>query len=253
MKRTSTIATVLGAAAVSLFAAASALADTVQMHFVETGQGRSVRINMNGNKKNVFAGQLIHSMTGGVGVGAMLNGLYVTFCTDIMEYVTPTAKTYDVVDVEDVPAPAMGLDKAAAILDMYNYANGQQLDDSVSNDFAAAFQIAVWEIVNDFTLVGGRSSLSVSDGSFKTTKTDGSTLSLSIRNYLDDLFDAVGLFGGVDRAGYDVLGLRSMAQGNKPGSQDQLVEIPMVPLPSAAGLAAAGLLGLSSRRRRSLA
>ncbi|MEC9372910.1 MAG: hypothetical protein VYC34_03665, partial [Planctomycetota bacterium] len=216
-------------AAFALSIAGLAAADTVDMKFVSTGEGRNVKITIGGSSQNVFAGQLVHEFSNGTGAAASLLGQIITFCTDLHEHVTSTKKTYDLVSVADVPNPTgMGLDRAGAVDDLYAFAAGSQFGGN--DDLAAAFQIAVWEIANDFDASVGRSSLDVTSGNFKARKTDGSALSSSIQGLLADLFDSVGDPGDLGVRTTSVWALRN------DGAQDQLVEMIVIPTPMAGGL-----------------
>ncbi len=234
---------VIIAAIATAAAAGSAFADSVDVKFVGTGQGRSIKFDLNGQRQNVFAGQLKHNFSNGDGVGAELNGDILTYCTDLLERVSGSTNRFDVVEVETAPGTPMGIERANALRDIYVYAGGAQNASNANRDFTAAFQIAVWEIVSDFNGMLGRSSLDVESGAFEAYRTDGSTLSSAIRGHLSDLFDAIGTMG----ARSDGMGLYAVVND---GKQDQLVEMRMVPLPSAAGLGFAGLLGVSGFRRR---
>lgn len=226
------------AAAMAAMLSAPALADTVDVKFLGTGAGTSVKINLNGNQTNVFAGQLIHQFSNGTGAGAQLSGTYVTFCTDLTEYVTSTTKTYNVVGIEDMPNSApMGAAKAQAIADLYAYAAGSQIALAATDNIAAAFQIAVWEIVTDFNALAVNNGLSLSAGSLKVTKTNGSSLGSTLTSTIAAMFSALG----TNASGSGILGV------SRAGSQDQLV---VVPLPAPGILALAGLGGVVALRRR---
>lgn len=226
------------AAAIAAMVSAPALADTVDVKFLGTGAGTSVKINLNGNQTNVFAGQLIHHFSNGTGAGAQLNGTFVTFCTDLTEYVTSTTKTYNVVGIEDMPNSApMGAAKAQAIADLYAYAAGSQIALAATDNIAAAFQIAVWEIVTDFNALAVNNGLSLSAGSLKVTKTNGSSLGSTLTSTIAAMFSALG----TNSSGSGILGV------SRAGSQDQLV---VVPLPAPGILALAGLGGVVALRRR---
>jgi hypothetical protein len=234
----STMSIIAGAACAVLGSAA--MADTVNVQFLGSDQGRNVKVITASSTMNVFAGQLIHRFSNGTGEAAFLNGDRVTFCTDLLEYVTTTPKTYTLVGLDDVPGPSgMGLDKANAIADLYQYAAGTQSRADTNDDFAAAFQLAIWEIVFDFNALGGRSSVDVTAGGFKAKKTDGTALSSPITGYLNTLFNAIGSYSRNDPG--------SLRGVTRSGSQDQIVEIP---LPSPGLLAGAGLFSVAAVRRR---
>lgn len=229
----------LAVAAAATFGSA-AMADTVTVQYLGSDNGRNVKVITSSMNQNVFAGQLIHRFSAGTGEAAYLNGDRITFCTDLYEYVTSTPKTYTLVGLDDVPGPSgMGLAKANAIADLYQYAAGTQSRSDTNDDFAAAFQLAIWEIVFDFNTLSGRSSLDVNAGGFKAKKTDGTTLASVITGHLNNLFNAIGAYSRSDPG--------SLRGVTRSGSQDQIVEIP---LPSPALLAGAGLLGVGAIRRR---
>lgn len=235
-----------GAVAACVVSAAglSAAADTVDVQFLGTGLGRNVKITTawNGNSTNVFAGQLWHRFSNGTGDAAALNGDRMTFCTEIVEYVTTSTREYNLAELADAPSPGtpMGATKAQAIVDLYDYAGGNQFatDATAANrDFAAAFQIAVWEIVYDYD--GSSSSLDVGSDNLKVTKTDGSALSSGVSNLLTLMFNHVQNVEASNPHLFAVI---------RNGSQDQLVLL--VPVPAPLALAGAGLIFVPLVRRR---
>lgn len=229
------------AAAVVLVAAGAASADTVDLKFVGTGQGKNVSVNGGSGWFHVFAGQLMHSFKNGTGAGAEFNGqTHVTYCNDLHQYVTSNTKTYTLVDIKDMPAGApMGLAKAQAIKDIYAYADGAQVSAGADANFAAAFQIAVWEIVKDYDAGVGNASLNVNAGQFRARSTGGGSLASGITMALNNLFAAVGSNANFSA----IVGLAS----NK--YQDQMV-LRQIPLPSAGAMGLAGLALIAARRRR---
>lgn len=229
------------AAAVVVAAAGAAQADTIDVRYLGTGAGSSVRITNNGSSRNLFAGQLRHTLTNGTGLGATLHGTWVTFCTDLNQSVTSTTRTYDVVDVAQVPNwGPMGIARANAIRDMYAYANGSQLvPGSATNALATAFQLAVWEIVTDFNPSVGVASLSLSSGGFRATRTNGSSLSSAVMGHVNALFGSIG--AAPTGGNVSILGIRSAT------AQDQIVPIPA---PGAFALTSLGCVCLAGRRRR---
>ena len=202
------------------------------------GKGRDVRVTYGSTTKNVFAGQLNFRLSNGTGAASALNGDWVTFCTDLAQGTNSTNRSFDVVPLAQVPnGGPMGGMKAAAIMDLYTFANGQQLAANANQDLAAAFQIAVWEIVRDYDFTQGSSSLSLASGDFKATGKNGNTLSSAIAGHVSSLFASIGSSTGSS----SLLGLRNGS------SQDQVLP---VPAPGPAVLAAAaGLLALPRRRR----
>lgn len=215
-------------------------ADSVDLQYLGSGNGRSVSIVANGTSKSVFAGQLKFSVVNGSGsTGIRLNGPLMTYCIDVLEQVSGGLNTYDLAALEDAPvtagsiSPAMGPEKAAAIARLYTAAGGNQF--TTDNDFAAAFQLAVWEVISDFGTTGA--TLGIYDGNFEIT----SGLNSGTESVLTALLaaaadDSVGLFAGLGAL-------------TNEGFQDQLYSV-AVPLPGAAGLAAVGLAGVVVARRR---
>ncbi len=92
----------------------------------------------------------------------------------------------------------MGDARADAIENMYLFAAGLQLTAAATNEYATAFQLAVWEIVHDFDAGLGLASLNITGGLFRATKTDGSSLSGGVLSHLSTFFTAAA--GAAPRA-----------------------------------------------------
>ncbi len=227
----------------SFCAVSATLADTVNLSYTGTGAGRNVKVILNGTGSNVFAGQLRHSFAGGTGAASGLSGILTTFCADLTEFTSTRWGAYEVKPIGSMPvssgAGAMGAERAQAIYDLYGAAGGAQL--GANADVAAAFQIALWEVVYDFNAAVGRSSLDVAGGSLRAQTTSGGTLNNSILTWLNSFFDSI-VVNNVSQVG--LVGLAAQ------GRQDQVV---MIPFPAAAWIGFAGLAGvgiLHSARRR---
>lgn len=219
--------------------AASANAGFVDMKFLGTGEGSNVKSTHFGNTRNVFAGQLRHRIANGLGTEAALNGDHRTFCADFYETVSSSFTPYEVVEIELVSDTApMGNVKAGAIRSIYTASGAAALDSNASSSLAAAFQLAVWEIVTDFD--GTMGSLSITAGNFSAKKTDGNALSTTINNHLAALFAAVA---SSNEGLPNLVGLRSQC------AQDQLVMGFSIPTPGTAVLASLGILCVGRRRR----
>lgn len=215
---------------------AFAAADSVSMRFIGSGAGRTATIRINGNQYNVHAGQLNHEITARSGSTAPALGALATYCVDISEWVSSQSQQYDVSELTDAPVgngnSGMDQHKADAIGRLYAYADGQQY--GTSNNFSAAFQLAVWEVVAD--LDTETSTLSVGSGDFKAWNLNSGTTS-----YLSTLLSVAtddGIF----------INRRVRALTND-GSQDQMFEV-AVPLPTTGALAAVGLAGAGFFGRR---
>ncbi|MCE7975360.1 MAG: PEP-CTERM sorting domain-containing protein [Leptolyngbya sp. PLA1] len=236
--KTRTIATAAAAIATTCGLAS---AGVVTVQYTGTGQGRTVHVASPEFNGNVFAGQLKHTISGGLGDDAEYNGNHLTFCTDLSQRVTSTPRTYEIVGLDDMPnSTPMGGAKADAIRKMYDFAGGSQLLGTTSTDLGAAFQLAVWEIITDYnpSIFGG--NLSVTSGSFRATKTDGSSLWTGVQTQLAALLGAATTEGN---GSTHLAGIRST------GYQDQIVPIPA---PGSAVLAGLGLVCLTGRRRNTV-
>jgi len=215
-------------------------ADTVDVKFLGTGRGTNAKVKLDGNQKHVFVGQLKHRFSNGTGLGAEIDGDFITYCSDLTQYVSSSTKTFTVEEIKDLPnSPGqtpMGADAAQAIMDIYKAAGGSQLLSGTDKALATAFQLAVWEIVYDFDGVEGVASLDTASGAFRIVDLANAYES-SINAHLTALFGSVGNNGTGE-------GLFGVASGN---AQDQLV---VVPLPAGAMLGFAGLGGVALARRR---
>jgi uncharacterized protein (TIGR03382 family) len=220
-------------------AATSARAGFVDMKYLGTGRGENVRATHFGTSTNVFAGQLKHRIQNGTGYDAIFNGDHFTFCSDFFQSVTSSYRPYEVVDLDQIPSTQpIGAAKASAIEAVYAASGSAASAQNASTSLAAAFQLAVWEIMTDFDGTSG--SLSMTAGDFRATKTNGDPLSSAVQTHLATLFAAA--FGSSE-GGPALAGLRSGS------NQDQIVMGFSVPAPATAGLALVGLAAVGRRRR----
>ena len=218
-------------------AAGTAAADTVRLEFDSVGSGRNVRVSLGSSTFNCFAGQLVHTFSNGNGAAAGLSGNIKTFCSDLTQGVTSAGSTYTVTGIQNLPGGSpMGAAKTQAIYDMYAYAGGQE--NGADSDMAAAFQLAIWEVIYDYS--GNASSLSLSSGDLKAKSALGLSLSSSILNKASLLFAAIG-------SNAAQLGLMGFQNGS---FQDQIAHVQLVPVPMAAMAGLVGLMGAAYVRRR---
>jgi len=214
-----------------------AMADSVQLDYKGL-HGRAFSVQGHGGVNAGF-------MKFDVQDGSMSGGQFTTgerirtFCIDLNTTLT-TPDWYDIKGLKDTVdplAPAMTDDEADALTRMFSYAVGNDLNittGSEGRDNAATFQMAIWEVLADYGTDG--SSLDTTNGSFDVTGGFSGDATL-----LSNLFNAAQ-FGSINPN----ITLRGL---DTAGGQDQVYFV-VVPLPSSAGLAAAGLLGMAVVRRR---
>jgi hypothetical protein len=224
-------------AVVSLLAAAGAAsADTVEARFVGSGLHRTVQVSGVANV-TVHAGELIHEFRNGTGAAAGLTGQIRTFCTEVTQLVNSNWRVFDLVAPSNAPnpGPPMGDQKALMLARLYDLAAGQQ---NTSADYAAAFQMMIWEIVYDFDAANAATgNLSRTDGNIRFLSGDShfgtvTTIFESLRTQL---------------LAYNGVGVTNLAAIVNSGSQDQLL---LIPLPTAGAMGLAGLGLVAARRRR---
>jgi hypothetical protein len=232
------IRTAAALAAASIATVASA--DTVRLQYTGHGAGQSIRVNIGATQMNsVFAGQLNHTFSLGTGVMAGVSGSRITFCTDLTEYVSTGGSTYTVAPISTLPQtngwPAMGAVREQAVYDLYSAANSLQYGSS--NDWATAFQVALWEVVYDYS--GSSSSLDLLHGNFEARTTGGASLGSSLQTKVAALFAGLGL-------GHANPGLYGLTNN---GCQDQLVQVVPLPVASLWGAAGLGMVGIVKWRK----
>lgn len=212
-----------------------ASADTVKLQYVGTGAGTSVNITGPGYSGGVFAGQLRHAFTDGTGAATAWSGTtQTTFCVEVAEYVTNSPLAYTLKDLKDVPGSPgpMGPDRAEAVQVLYDLAGGEQFQTgSAANTAAAAFQVALWELVFDFSS-GDSASIDLGDGAFKLNTTG--SVKTKAESWLSQIISNFGT------GATQLIGL------HHDSKQDQVV---MVPLPAPVLMGLAGLVAVAGVRR----
>ncbi|HEX8876029.1 MAG TPA: hypothetical protein VF777_04725 [Phycisphaerales bacterium] len=232
---------IIALAGLAAIAAAASAAPTVSVKYLGTGQGQNVSITFNGNSQNVFAGQLRHLLTNASAGYEWINGEHRTYCTDLYQYVTSSTKTYTIEQVQNMPGSSpMGIAKADALRALFAVANANVDTINASNDYATGFQLAIWEIVTDYSGSFAMNASSFTSGNFKAKKTNGSALSSGVVSVASSAYNAAMNFLQTNGQSTDLLGIASGT------AQDQLIR---VPTPGALALAGFGGL-LCTRRRR---
>ena len=222
--------------------ASNSSADMISLQLTSYTVGRNVSVKIGGSNVSTFAGQLNVNLSA-VPVGSVIPGLpdgpYIVFCTELAEHIGFAAKQYSVVTLEEVPTnpEPMTQVQADAVRKLYNYANSAQFGGD--KDFAAAFQIAVWEITNDYGTAGF--GLNVGDFRLNSAPT-------AVNVFLAEIFSG---FESASSVNDSVIGL------SRDGSQDQIVVFDpnghIVPEPTTSALWAIGftcVVGGTFRRRR---
>lgn len=181
----------------------------------------------------------------------MFSGLprnIVTFCVDILQTNATNPSPYAQSSVATLSGNAgmqnLGYGKQQAIYDLYQAAANRQF--TLGLDYATAFQVALWEVVYDFSAALPNYGLNAASGNFRATTPGQTSLSNSITTKVQFLLSSVG--SGAAQTG--LFGLRSTPY------QDQLYagagDNPSIPLPPAAwqALGGLGMVALFKWRRR---
>ncbi len=240
--------TLIASSAIVMGIASAASADTVDMQFVANGRGWRPTVTVNGfSVTNVFAGERLHLFSNGTGAAAQLDGRTIaTFSTDIFQDVARSGAVFDLINAADVPMAADGASRAAIIENLFRYRANIDHDafetESRARDFAAAFQLAIWEIVYEpqFSFDNALGSMSLTSGLMTATRSDGTQLGWWVRKYFDQIARASS---NLHQGNGLTIGLTNDYYMNQ-------VATVFIPLPSTAALGVAGLSIASLRRRR---
>jgi hypothetical protein len=206
-------------AALALAAVATATPVTVTYNGVSPSRSVSLSKNSGGTYSNFTAGLV--NLTGAVSNPTDLRGAFQAFCIDINQSISNgnTYTNFNTANLQDAPIPTspMGATKAGQIAELW----GEERSTLSSSDSYAAFQIAIWEIVND-------TGLSLTGGTFRAASGTVRTLAQNMLNKVDGVGPSASLYAIAS-----------------PTVQDFVV--PVIPAPGAAAL---GLMGLAMAARR---
>lgn len=218
--------------------------DTIAMQFQGIGLGQNVQLTVGTSTFNTFAGELIfRSSPASTGDGSLFANLTLpTFCIEPTQGVQSGLQTYgitaspaDTSGVFQSGLPMLSASQTSAIENAMTLLVSHRSGGTLTNDIAAGFQLALWDIVVDYNDSAGRSSLSLTAGSFLARSMNGSALSSSISSWANAFFDSIGPNS-----------VRTISYGfDNASSQNQVI-----PSSSAAGLALIAALAVSARRRR---
>lgn len=257
MSSNKTITIALGVGLISGYATA----EEIDMHLDQFGGNERISIGIDGritDASSISSVDYISGVTAGERLWTNQYGAeVVTYCIQVYEGVnvgedcTFTVQTDLTMVPESPPYPgAMNSTQAGLVEDLYArfidgrtglLADGTELTDGFDNDTAsAAFQLVVWEIVNeaisDGSLDDARNELSMELGAFRANLADED----GVDDAVDSILSALGQDGWMDTGG-------SMRGLSNPTRQDQLM---IVPLPMPGILAGIGLVGGIIMRRK---
>jgi hypothetical protein len=170
MQTNSTTSRYKGAIIIALALAIVALpavtqADTIRIRREYYGAGRTMEVWGAGEHFNTHSGVRMLKKTSGTGEGNLwLNGLIPSFCIELSENTSTSYRTYDVVQVATANNPlydgtSLGALKQAYLGVLINehwdeaWGTGSPWTSS-QRTRAAAFQLAVWEIVYEHEFLG---------------------------------------------------------------------------------------------------
>ena len=238
-------------------ATCTAGADQIEMHLDNYGGNKKISIGLDGRLSSDSTAEVDYTnpITAGERIWTNQYGAQVTtYCIQIYERAN-IGETCDFTVTRDLtmvpespPYPgAMNSTQAGLIEDLYaRYIDGRtgMVKEAVgTSDYdtaASAFQLVVWEIVNESSIDGSldeaRNQLSMDMGAFRADLGSEGDVNMVVNNILDGLGQ-----GGWQNTGGSMRGL------SNPTRQDQLM---IVPLPLPGVLAGIGLVGGIIMRRK---
>lgn len=215
---------------IAMFAAAgSCVAGPVTFEYVGTSRGRNVQITVDSVfSGTVYAGSIMHRVDGQD---------LLTFCIDPDQAAQNKIANFERTQVwKAIDHYGEGKAKAAAIAELADSIGASLWTTGANQDIAAAFQIAVWEIIKDFSVAAASQEsqwFDLDSGGFKAS--GGSSIFKHATNMLSSLSFTRG-----DGSGY-------IAYANDK-HQDFMGQV--IPTPASIALVAAGVPMLVNGRRR---
>jgi hypothetical protein len=226
-------------------AAGMAKADTVDLSYTGTGNGRVVTVKLGAQTWDAFAGRLNFSTANGTGQLASMPSSVVMFCAELLQGQSGSSNQFAKSSIATLSsnggATNLGFARQQAIYDLYAAAAGRQF--TLGHDYAVAFQISLWEVIYDYNPAATGGQLDVNGGTFRAYTQGGAALSTSITEKVSFLLGSIGMNAAAN-------GLMGFKNG---GFQDELwVSDGLVPLPTGAwlGLAGLGVAAFIRSRRR---
>lgn len=226
----------------SLCVAAPAPAGTINLTYMGAGNGRIIRASVGSMSWDVFAGRLLHRRVGSAPEMPGAPSILTTFSADILQDAANVPGTFNTSSLAllsgNTGLTNLGFGKQQAIYDLYQAAGNRQF--TAGLDYATAFQVAIWEVVYDYSPSSPNHGLNERTGTFRATAPGQTSLSASIQEKVRFLLSSVG--NGAAQQG--LVGLRSGQFLDQIYSADSI----LVPVHSAAWLGLGGL-GLTALAR----
>ncbi|MBY0308678.1 MAG: Cys-Gln thioester bond-forming surface protein [Phycisphaerales bacterium] len=213
--------------------AGTTLADTINGTFTGVSPGQAVSVRLNSTDMNTQAGAFnFLRNAGNPGTLPGFSPSFQGFCIDLTEFVQANHayefQTYSLANAPTSDAGPMGAARAARLERLFAQRYTALATAANQGQAYAAFQLAVWEIVND-------DGLNLETGPFRVNSASSGTQALA-QSWL------TGVNSG---PGWNLVAIDDPANSTAPGRQGYV----MAPTPGAAALFGAGLVSISRRRR----
>lgn len=271
--------------AVAALTCGSIHAADVDMTFNNVDPGQSVTFYRPGASSSQTTSAGIFNWTqNGADLGPFTAGQqFDAFCIEVTQVISSGQNfQYQTMDLKDAPVPGvgvvtwgsgtgMGSYRANLITHLFHLRYQQLQDDLASNAFtlaqkkekAAAFQLAIWEIVYDHSLTGPEPDLTLTANSssandFYLSSTSGTLGTASLRNAANALL--VGLDKDFTGGDWDVFALSYSSSYSTTKAQDMVTAIKRptpgggnpIPTPMSAAMGILGFMMVGLRRQRTV-